>query len=62
MIACKSADELSFSSRYYAKVGGIPTAKEMNRLELQFLKYVDFNVLVDTDGFVQMKDNVSSYY
>lgn len=50
MLACKVLDDRCFSTLHYAKVGGIPTAREMNRLEMQFLRYLDFrmNVAVET--------------
>lgn len=45
-LACKVLDDRCFSNVHYAKVGGIPTVREMNRLELQFLTYLNFRLHV----------------
>lgn len=45
-LACKVLDDRCFSNVHYAKVGGIPSAREMNRLELQFLAYVKYRLHV----------------
>lgn len=50
-LACKMLDDRCFSNVHYAKVGGIPTTKEMNRLELQFLKYIDYSLHVNVDQY-----------
>lgn len=52
-LACKTLDDKCFSNVHYAKVGGIPTAKEMNRLELQFLKYIKYDLFVHEDTFFE---------
>lgn len=53
-LACKVMDDRCFSNVHYAKVGGIPTAREMNRLELQFLAYVKYRLHV-TDSIYHEK-------
>lgn len=45
-LSCKMLDDRCFANAHYAKVGGIRTAREMNRLELQFLLYVDYRLHV----------------
>lgn len=52
-LSCKMLDDRCFSNVHYAKVGGIPTAKEMNRLELQFMKYVNYQLHVDPHTYNQ---------
>lgn len=50
-LACKVLDDTCFSNMHYAKVGGIPSVAEMNRLELQFLFFVKFDCHVTVDDF-----------
>lgn len=45
VLAAKVHDDLSYSNRFYAKVGGLPT-QEVNALELQFLKLLDWKLNV----------------
>lgn len=52
MLACKVVDDNCYSTLHYAKVGGIPTAREMNRLEVQFLQFVDFRLHVAREDFL----------
>lgn len=46
MIAAKYVDNAWYSNSYYARVGGVATVAEMNRLELEMLKLLNFNVHV----------------
>lgn len=46
MIAIKWHDDEYYKNEYYAKIGGI-NAKEMNALESEFLKLMDFRLFVD---------------
>lgn len=50
-LACKVLDDRCFSNVHYAKVGGIPTAREMNRLELQFLSYLKYHLHVTSETY-----------
>eukprot|EP00177_Eucheuma_denticulatum_P006226 GFKZ01011353.1.p1 GENE.GFKZ01011353.1~~GFKZ01011353.1.p1 ORF type:complete len:376 (+),score=13.42 GFKZ01011353.1:281-1408(+) len=50
-LACKVLDDRCFSNVHYAKVGGIPTAREMNRLELQFLSYLKYHLHVTPETY-----------
>lgn len=50
-LACKVLDDRCFSNVHYAKVGGIPTAREMNRLELQFLSYLKYYLHVTPEQY-----------
>lgn len=43
--AAKLTDDNFYNNSYYAKIGGIATA-ELNRLELQLLKLLDFRLVV----------------
>lgn len=60
MLACKTLDDQSYSTLHYAKVGGIPTAREMNRLELQYLRYVDFRMHVPVELFFTKQHDINS--
>lgn len=42
MLAAKFADDFYYKNEYYAKIGGIPKA-EINALEVEFTKSIDFN-------------------
>lgn len=53
-IAAKFLDMAWYSNAYYAKVGGIPTVQEMNRLELEFLRLSDYRTYVLLDEFEEM--------
>lgn len=46
MVAAKLHDDVSYSNRYYAKVGGLPL-KEVNSMELDFLKLLDWKTFVE---------------
>ncbi|PXF44161.1 Cyclin-U4-1 [Gracilariopsis chorda] len=50
-LACKNLDDQCFANVHYAKVGGIPTVREMNRLELQLLKYLDRRLFVTEEDY-----------
>ncbi|PXF49695.1 Cyclin-U4-1 [Gracilariopsis chorda] len=50
-LACKNLDDQCFANAHYAKVGGIPTVREMNRLELQLLKYLDRRLFVTEEDY-----------
>lgn len=56
MIASKFIDEAYYSNSYYARVGGIASLSEMNRLELEFLRILNFRTYVALDEFEEMVD------
>ena len=45
LIAIKFFDDTFCTNSYYARIGGIQT-KEINNLEMEFLKGVNFSILV----------------
>lgn len=59
MLACKILDDHCFATAHYAKVGGIPTPLEMNRLELQFLRVLDFRTHVTLGQFLVKQQELS---
>lgn len=60
MLACKFLEDQCFSTLHYAKVGGIPTVKEMNRLEFQFLRFLDFRLCVATESFYAKQYDINN--
>lgn len=61
MLASKFLDDQCFSTLHYAKVGCIPTAREMNRLEAQFLRFVDFRLSVPVDEYLSKQHQLHSF-
>lgn len=61
MLACKFLDDQCFSTMHYAKAGGIPTVKEMNRLEIHFLSFLDYRLCVPTETFYSKQHNLDTY-
>lgn len=59
-LACKTLDDRCFSNVHYAKVGGIPTFQEMNRLEVQFLKYLDYRLHVNVDTYFKKQQSLEA--
>ncbi len=57
MVAIKFFDDKYYNNAYYAKVGGINT-KEMNKLEIEFLQMIDYNLCVERDTFEQYKSEL----
>lgn len=54
VISAKFIDHAWYSNSYYARVGGISTVGEMNLLEVQMLKLLDYRVLVSMDEISQV--------
>lgn len=50
LLAIKFHDDERYSNRYYAKVGGMPI-KEVNMLELNFLKFLHWKTVVQPDEY-----------
>lgn len=45
---------------YYARLGGVSN-KEMIRIELEFLKLINFNVYISKDEFKKYKKDIMTY-
>jgi hypothetical protein len=50
MLAAKVHEDVAYSNGYYAKVGGLP-AKEVNLLEIEFLKSLDWRTSVTPNEY-----------
>lgn len=46
VISAKFVEHAWYSNKYYAAVGGISSVREMNNLEVEMLKLLDYRVLV----------------
>jgi len=57
MLGVKYFDDVYYSNQYYAKVGGIRT-KEVNALEAQFLKLIDWCLYVSPEEYDQYRNYV----
>ncbi len=51
MLAAKMLDDRCFSNAHYARVGGISTVREVNRLEIQMLELLNYRLLVTPDEY-----------
>jgi hypothetical protein len=60
IVALKVVDDEYFRNSYYAHVGGIPVG-ELNRMELDFLKAIDFNLFVDPETFETFRERLRWY-
>lgn len=54
MISAKFLDHAWYSNSYYATVGGIPSVQELNCLEVQMLKLLDYRVLVAAEEIAKL--------
>lgn len=57
VIGVKFVEDVRYSNRYYARVGGIGLA-ELNRLELAFLKLVKFDLTVSKEEYAVYRSTV----
>jgi len=57
MLAAKFFDDIYYSNAYYGKVGGI-RIKEVNALETQFLRLIDWRMHVSPDEYDQYRNHV----
>lgn len=59
LLAAKFVDDLSYSNEHYARVGGIQTPGEMNRLEVLMLKALDYRLYVSKDNYEQIESQLA---
>lgn len=57
IIAVKFFEDKYYKNEYYAKVGGI-SLKELNFLEIEFLKLIDFNLFISSEVFDYYKQKI----
>ena len=61
MVTQKYYDDESFTNKVYAKVCGIST-EELLELELEFMKYIDFNLYIKDEDYVKYKKKLQNLY
>eukprot|EP00884_Botryococcus_braunii_P001082 jgi/Botrbrau1/10975/Bobra.0383s0029.1 len=59
LLATKLTDDDYFNNAHFAKVGGIPAA-ELNKLELEMLKLLDFRLVVSLEELAAMISTLSA--
>jgi hypothetical protein len=57
MIAAKFFDDSIFDNAHFAQVGGI-SLKEINALEIEFLKLINYRLHVEPEDFAQYRDSI----
>mmetsp|Transcript_24571 Transcript_24571/g.54725 ORF Transcript_24571/g.54725 Transcript_24571/m.54725 type:complete len:208 (+) Transcript_24571:114-737(+) len=57
ILAAKFFDDIYYSNAYYARVGGVRT-REVNALEAQFLKLIDWRLHVTPNEYEQYRNHV----
>lgn len=54
MLSAKFLDDIFYNNAFYAKLGGV-SPLEMNALEIEFLKLINFSLFVNFDSYSQYK-------
>ncbi|CDJ38072.1 Cyclin like protein 3b (Fragment) [Eimeria tenella] len=57
VVGVKFVEDVRYSNRYYARVGGV-SLTELNRLELAFLKLVKFDLMVSKEEYAVYRSTV----
>eukprot|EP00189_Rhodosorus_marinus_P013074 CAMPEP_0184738284 /NCGR_PEP_ID=MMETSP0315-20130426/974_1 /TAXON_ID=101924 /ORGANISM="Rhodosorus marinus, Strain UTEX LB 2760" /LENGTH=190 /DNA_ID=CAMNT_0027205931 /DNA_START=216 /DNA_END=788 /DNA_ORIENTATION=- len=57
--AVKYLEDCVHTNAFYAKVGGLSGCREMNRLEVQFLKLINFDLAVPAEEYRTMESYLS---
>ncbi|CAD8146816.1 unnamed protein product [Paramecium pentaurelia] len=60
VIAIKFQDDDYYKNDYYAKVGGI-NVKEINRLEQEFLEYMNYELFIDEQQYLVYEKRLLEY-
>lgn len=61
LIVAKARDDVYFSNKMYASIGGITTA-EMNYLETEFLQLIDWDIHVSMDDYKSYVGEIAMRY
>jgi hypothetical protein len=59
VLAAKFMDDVSYSNVHYAKVGGIQTSVEMNKLESFMLKALDYRLFVTKENYDEIEAHIT---
>merc|ERR1712070_314531 len=60
MIAAKYNDDIFYNNTFYAKIGGLPVS-ELNALEVEVLRFLNFKLYVSKDMFDKYMKELNSY-
>lgn len=60
MVAAKFADDFFYKNEYYAKIGGI-SKLDINALELELLKQLNYNLFVNERELMVYVDRLEAY-
>lgn len=60
VVAAKFFEDKYYKNSYYCKVGGISN-QELNSLEYNFLRYLDFNLYVSEDEYTRYFDTLMTF-
>lgn len=61
VLASKMLEDEVYSNEHYARMGGVPSLSEMNRLEAAMLKKLNFSLYVPEAEYLDMRERVLSY-
>ena len=61
VIAAKFFEDKFYKNSYYSRVGGISNS-ELNVLELQFLKMIDFKLFVEVEEYENYRHTLMQYF
>mmetsp|Transcript_29641 Transcript_29641/g.72079 ORF Transcript_29641/g.72079 Transcript_29641/m.72079 type:complete len:248 (-) Transcript_29641:73-816(-) len=54
LLAAKFIDDTHYSNAHFARVGGVPSIPELNKLELAMLSFLSFDLNVNPDDFDEL--------
>lgn len=57
MLAAKYYDDFYYKNQYYAKIGGI-AKEEINKLEMEFVKMLGYNMFVEERLFKMYQEKI----
>jgi hypothetical protein len=55
VLAIKYNEDIYYSNKFYAKVGGVSN-EVLNNIEIEFLKLIDFSLFIDEEIFHEYYD------
>ncbi len=61
LLSIKYNEDDFYSNTFYAKVGGI-SLKEINLLEFEFMKLIQFNLFVQEEVYLKYKEYLLNYW
>lgn len=59
MLAAKFFDDYYYNNSYYARVGGISSVREMNELEIRFMRLINYRLHVTPEDYERYREYVN---